>query len=80
MWRGNLTNIYRNFPTIALTMAFSDRIREIVCPYDIRKETFKYAAGTLFAGGLGGNLSLIIVYPLDIARTRLSVDIGKSLS
>jgi len=79
LWRGNLTNLYRNFPTIALTMAFSDRIREKVCPYDLRQETLKYVGGTILAGGLGGNLSLLIVYPLDFARTRLSVDIGKSL-
>ena len=78
LWRGNLTNLYRNFPTIALTMAFSDRIRQKVCPYDLKEQTFKYICGTLLAGGLGGNISLLIVYPLDFARTRLSVDIGKS--
>jgi len=78
LWRGNLTNLYRNIPTIALTLAFSDSIREKVCPYDIRTETLKYSFATFLAGGLGGNLSLIFVYPLDISRTRLSVDIGRS--
>jgi len=29
------------------------------------------------SGGLAGGLSLVIVYPLDYARTRLASDVGK---
>lgn len=32
------------------------------------------------AGGLAGVFSLIFVYPLDFARTRLGADLGKSLA
>jgi hypothetical protein len=30
-------------------------------------------------GGLAGSLTTIIVHPLDFARTRIGVDLGKSL-
>ena len=32
----------------------------------------------LLAGGLAGAGSLLIVYPLDFARTRLAADLGKT--
>ena len=30
------------------------------------------------AGGCAGSLTLTLVYPLDLARTRISTDIGKN--
>ena len=33
---------------------------------------------SLLSGGLAGSFSLLFVYPLDFARTRLGADIGKS--
>ena len=35
-------------------------------------------ASALLAGGLAGAGSLLIVYPLDFARTRLAADLGKT--
>lgn len=32
--------------------------------------------GNLAAGGAAGGLSLVFVYPLDFARTRLGADMG----
>ena len=32
---------------------------------------------SLLSGGIAGSFSLIFVYPLDFARTRLGADIGK---
>lgn len=34
--------------------------------------------GNLLSGGLAGSISLMIVYPLDYARTRLAADIARS--
>jgi solute carrier family 25 (adenine nucleotide translocator) protein 4/5/6/31 len=31
----------------------------------------------MLSGGVAGGISLMIVYPLDFARTRLGADIGK---
>jgi len=33
--------------------------------------------GNIASGGAAGATSLIFVYPLDFARTRLAADIGK---
>lgn len=35
---------------------------------------------SLLSGGLAGSFSLIFVYPLDFARTRLGADIGRAES
>ena len=34
-------------------------------------------SGNLASGGAAGATSLCVVYPLDFARTRLAVDVGK---
>ena len=33
---------------------------------------------SLLSGGIAGSFSLIFVYPLDFARTRLGADVGKA--
>merc|ERR1712184_108496 len=37
-----------------------------------------FFAGNLASGGAAGATSLLIVYPLDFARTRLGADVGKA--
>jgi solute carrier family 25 (adenine nucleotide translocator) protein 4/5/6/31 len=48
--------------------------------YNPKLNPYKFFFGNLFAGGMAGATGLLFVYPLDFARTRLGVDIGKSLS
>ncbi|VDN42925.1 unnamed protein product [Gongylonema pulchrum] len=38
---------------------------------------WKFFGGNLLSGGAAGATSLCFVYPLDFARTRLAVDVGK---
>merc|ERR1711884_133263 len=45
---------------------------------DKKKDLWKFFAGNLAAGGAAGATSLLIVYPLDFARTRLGADVGKA--
>ena len=82
LWRGNLANIIRYFPTQALNFAFKER-------YKILTQTFlgkpnpktdfgKFFLSNILSGGLAGTTSLLFVYPLDFARTRLGTDMGKS--
>ena len=47
---------------------------------DKDKDFWKFFAGNLAAGGAAGATSLLIVYPLDFARTRLGADVGKSVA
>jgi len=76
-WRGNLANVIRYFPTQALNFAFKDTYKKIFCPYDAKTDFWKFFFGNLASGGAAGATSLMFVYPLDFARTRLAADVGK---
>lgn len=72
-WRGNLPNCIRYFPTQALNFAFKDKIKAMFNP------SKQDSQGTVFvkniaSGGLAGGASLVFVYSLDYARTRLAND------
>jgi solute carrier family 25 (adenine nucleotide translocator) protein 4/5/6/31 len=78
LWRGNLANVIRYFPTQALNFAFKDTYKKVfVEGYDKKKDFWKFFAGNLASGGAAGATSLCFVYPLDFARTRLAADVGK---
>jgi len=78
LWRGNLANVIRYFPTQALNFAFKDTYKKLfVEGYDKKKDFWKFFAGNLASGGAAGATSLCFVYPLDFARTRLAADVGK---
>ncbi|XP_037932899.1 ADP,ATP carrier protein-like [Teleopsis dalmanni] len=77
-WRGNLANVLRYFPTQALNFAFKDKYQQIFLGgVDKHTQFWRYFAGNLASGGAAGATSLFFVYPLDFARTRLAVDVGK---
>merc|ERR1712071_278628 len=75
-WRGNLTNIIRYFPTQAFNFAFKDSIKAQFPKVDKKTEGFRFFMVNVASGGLAGAGSLLIVYPLDYARTRLASDVG----
>lgn len=78
LWRGNLANVIRYFPTQALNFAFKDKFKQLFLDgVDKKKQFWRYFAGNLASGGAAGASSLCFVYPLDFARTRLAADIGK---
>ncbi|XP_033626114.1 ADP/ATP translocase 1-like [Asterias rubens] len=79
LWRGNLANVIRYFPTQALNFAFKDKYKQVfLSGVDKNKQFFRYFAGNLASGGAAGATSLCFVYPLDFARTRLAADVGKA--
>jgi len=75
-WRGNLTNCIRYFPTQAFNFAFKDSIKKLFPKADPKTEFGKFFMINMASGGLAGAGSLMIVYPLDYARTRLASDVG----
>jgi len=78
LWRGNLANVIRYFPTQALNFAFKDTYKKLFIEgLDKKKDFWKFFAGNLASGGAAGATSLCFVYPLDFARTRLAADVGK---
>lgn len=77
-WRGNLANVIRYFPTQALNFAFRDTYKRVFLDgVDKNKQFWRFFVGNLASGGAAGATSLCFVYPLDFARTRLAVDVGK---
>lgn len=77
LWRGNLANVIRYFPTQALNFAFKDAIKAVFMTGVTPKDKLKFAASNIAAGSAAGAASLCFVYPLDFARTRLGADVGK---
>merc|ERR1712002_1165377 len=73
LWRGNLANVIRYFPTQALNFAFKDSIKAIFATPKDASQYVKFGTNIL-SGGFAGSLSLTFVYSLDYARTRLAND------
>jgi len=74
LWRGNTANVIRYFPTQALNFAFRDKFKKMFGYKKDRDGYAKWMAGNLASGGAAGATSLLFVYSLDYARTRLAND------
>merc|ERR1712004_391152 len=72
-WRGNLANVLRYFPTQALNFAFKDTIKAAFKTPKDAGQVEKFSKN-IASGGMAGSLSLMFVYSLDYARTRLAND------
>jgi len=77
-WRGNVVNVVRYFPTQALNFAFKDKYKKLFLDGVDKANFWRFFAGNLASGGAAGATSLLMVYPLDFARTRLGADVGKA--
>jgi len=73
LWRGNTANVLRYFPTQALNFAFKDYFKKM---FGFKKNDgyWPWFFGNLASGGAAGASSLLFVYSLDYARTRLAND------
>ena len=78
LWRGNMANVIRYFPTQALNFAFKDKYKKLFVRPRQEVGFWRFFAGNLASGGAAGATSLLFVYPLDFARTRLAADVGKA--
>jgi len=74
LWRGNTANVIRYFPTQALNFAFKDYFKSLFGFKKERDGYWKWFGGNLASGGAAGASSLLFVYSLDFARTRLAND------
>ena len=73
-WRGNTANVIRYFPTQALNFAFKDYFKSLFGYKKERDGYYWWLFGNLASGGMAGASSLLFVYSLDYARTRLAND------
>jgi solute carrier family 25 (mitochondrial adenine nucleotide translocator), member 4/5/6/31 len=76
LYRGNLANVVRYFPTQAINFACKDFYKVYLCPYNPKTQPGMFFLGNCASGGAAGATSLCFVYPLDFARTRLAADVG----
>jgi len=75
-WRGNYTNCIRYFPMQAFNLSFKDSIKKMFPRKNPKSELVAFFAVNMLSGGLAAAGSLCIVYPLDLAKTRLVADVG----
>lgn len=74
-WRGNGVNVLRIIPNSAIKFTTFDTYKKLAFPegeaeYKGREKFLR----KMFCGALSGVSTIIPVYPLDLARTRLSAD------
>jgi solute carrier family 25 (adenine nucleotide translocator) protein 4/5/6/31 len=77
-WRGNVANLLRYFPNQALSFSFKDKFRSLLQLEGQKNRTYM-VLGNLLASGAAGGAAMAMLYPLDMARTRLATDVGSSL-
>ncbi|KAH1056812.1 hypothetical protein J1N35_034877 [Gossypium stocksii] len=79
LWRGNGSSVLRYYPSVALNFSLKDLYKNILRNgYSEGGHVFSGASANFIAGAAAGCTTLILIYPLDIAHTRLAADIGRS--
>ncbi|ONK59306.1 uncharacterized protein A4U43_C08F5090 [Asparagus officinalis] len=80
LWRGNGTGVIRYYPSVALNFSLKDLFRTMLRGSEspTSNHLIPATASNFIAGAAAGCTTLVIIYPLDIAHTRLAADIGKS--
>ncbi|GMR56808.1 hypothetical protein PMAYCL1PPCAC_27003, partial [Pristionchus mayeri] len=67
LWRGNLANVIRYFPTQALNFAFKGMFKNLfVAGLDKKKDFWKFFAGNLASGGAAGRITCNIGSDIDL--------------
>ena len=73
LWKGNMTNCIRVFPQYASNFAIFENSKNYYNKYFENKDFVNF-----LAGGSGGVISMCAIYPLETARTHLSLQQNKS--
>jgi solute carrier family 25 (adenine nucleotide translocator) protein 4/5/6/31 len=77
-WKSNFTNCLRYFPTQALNFSLLPQYKKIGVLKPNKEDSFGTSlCKNVTSGGLSGGSSLLVVYSLDYARTRLAADLKK---
>lgn len=78
LWRGNGSSVLRYYPSVALNFSCKDLYRTIFSGGQKSNDVFTAARYNFLAGALAGCTALVVVYPLDIAHTRIAADTGRT--
>ena len=68
LWKGNLTNCTRVFPQTAINYGVFEFTKKNLL-HNIQNDKIK----NFYAGSLGGTVSMILIYPLETVRSRLTL-------
>lgn len=77
-WRGNGVNVIRIVPNSAIKFATFDHFKRLTFPDGedkYKKDYREFTLRKLACGGLSGVATIVPIYPLDLARTRLTADV-----
>ncbi|KAI3728142.1 hypothetical protein L6452_16772 [Arctium lappa] len=78
LWRGNGSSVLRYYPSVALNFSLKDLYKSVLRSRSSQQSTFLSGPSANFiAGAAAGCTTLVIIYPLDIAHTRLAADLGR---
>jgi hypothetical protein len=75
-FRGNMADVARSIPYSGICYLAYEKLKSIFLPFDKSKNGRN---ARLMAGGLSGPMSLILVYPIDVIRTRLAAQTSTNL-
>ncbi|XP_057958350.1 probable ADP,ATP carrier protein At5g56450 [Malania oleifera] len=79
LWRGNGSSVLRYYPSVALNFSFKDLYRNMLRSGNSQDHhSISNASANFMAGAAAGCTTLVIIYPLDIAHTRLAADVGRT--
>nr|XP_023904721.1 probable ADP,ATP carrier protein At5g56450 [Quercus suber] len=79
LWRGNGSSVIRYYPSVALNFSLKDLYKNILRSGHFEDGHFLSGPSANFiAGAASGCTTLILIYPLDIAHTRLAADVGRT--
>jgi solute carrier family 25 (adenine nucleotide translocator) protein 4/5/6/31 len=54
-----------------------DTYKRVFNPYNPSTDYWKFVVGNIVSGAAAGTTSMVFTYPLEFARTRLALDIGR---
>jgi len=77
-WRGHGANLVRYFPAQALSFAFKDLFKGMIGLGGITaiSNFWSFVFGNIAAAGAAGGTSMLLLYPFELARTRLAADVA----
>jgi hypothetical protein len=73
LWKGNMTNSCRVFPQFAINYAIYEQ-----CKIGLFKDIKDRKMQHFYSGGIAGVGAMVLIYPMETIRTRLSLQMNKS--
>ena len=83
LWRGNGDTLLRYLPIQSLNFAFNDVFRQLFIPGIVNRQSrgrLDYVLRNMASGGVAGAATVLALYPLDLARLRITNQVATKSS